>query len=40
MTIIITITALMLAATLVACIKPGETDGICKYDYYDKENEQ
>lgn len=30
--IIITISALMLAAALVACIKPGKEDGICKYD--------
>ena len=40
MIIAIAITALMLAAAMVACIKPGETDGICQYDYNDKENEQ
>lgn len=37
MIIAIAITALMLAAALVACIKPGETDGICQYDYDENE---
>jgi hypothetical protein len=32
---IITIIALMLAASLVACMKPGKEDGIVNYDYAD-----
>lgn len=36
MTVIIIITALMLAATLTACIKPGEKDNICDYGYIEK----
>ena len=33
---IIIITALMLAASLVACIKPGEKDGISDFGYIEK----
>ena len=36
MTIIITITALMLAASLAACMKPCKD--IVNYDYIEKEN--
>lgn len=36
MTLIIIITALMLAAALTACIKPGEKDNICDYGYIEK----
>ena len=33
---IIIITVLMLAASLVACIKPGEKDGISDFEYIEK----
>lgn len=36
MIIILTLTALMLAASLVACIKPGKADNIVNYEH--KEN--
>jgi hypothetical protein len=36
MTAIIIITALMLAATLTACIKPGEKDNLTDHGYIEK----
>ena len=33
---IIIITAIMLAATLTACIKPGEKDNLTDYGYIEK----
>ena len=33
---IIIIAAVMLAAALTACIKPGEKDNICDYGYIEK----
>ena len=40
MIIIIAITALMLAVSLTACIKPGKEYGISKYDNIEKEIEK
>lgn len=34
--IIIIITALMLAASMVACMKPGKNDNIVNYDYIER----
>ena len=34
--ILIIISAIMLAAALTACIKPGEKDNICDYGYIEK----
>lgn len=36
MTAIIILTALMLAAALTACIKPGTKDNITNYNYIEK----
>lgn len=38
MIIIITLTALMLAAALTACAKPGKNENIVNYNYIEKEN--
>ena len=40
MIIILTLTALMLAVSLTACIKPGKNENIVNYDYTDKETER
>lgn len=34
--LVIIITALMLAGSLIACIKPGTNDNICNYNYIEK----
>lgn len=34
--LIITITAVMLAASMVACMKPGKNDNIVNYDYIER----
>lgn len=36
MIIIISITALMLAASMAACMKPGKHDNIVNYDYIER----
>lgn len=40
MIIIITLTALMLAVSLTACIKPGKAENIVNYDFTESKEEQ